>query len=155
MITADILTRIWNCCFCSSRDFDYWTLANEEQEKQFFVKIRCFIPLVCQSKWNAHPNVCISQLLCYSSGSWQRLDVSACVQFKIFVVKVGSTCENKTDLDEKRIFYYKLSKNLSEAHRNISILKIPLYDTNSWARIGCVCLCPIKNFYPQKQLRVA
>ena len=27
-------------------------------------------------------------------------DVSACVQFEIFIVKVGSTCENKTDLDE-------------------------------------------------------
>ena len=36
-----------------------------------------------------------------------------------------------TDLDEKRIFHYKLLKKLSEAHRNISILKIPLYDTNS------------------------
>ena len=73
----------------------------------------------------------ISQLLCYSSSSWQRFGVSACVQFEIFVVKVASTCENKTDLDEKQIFYYKLSKKLSEAHRNISILKIPLYDSNS------------------------
>ena len=77
------------------------------------------------------PDVCISQLLCYSSSSWQRLGVSACAQFEIFVVKVGSTCENETDLDEKRIFHYKLSKKLSEAHRNISILKIPLHDTNS------------------------
>ena len=41
--------------------------------------------------------------------------VSACAQFKIFVVKFGSTCENKTDLDEKQIFHYKLSKKLSEA----------------------------------------
>ena len=71
------------------------------------------------------------------------LDVSACVQFEIFVAKVGSTCENKTDLDENQIFHYKLSKKLSVAHRNISILKIPLYDTISWARIGCLCLCPI------------
>ena len=72
-------------------------------------------PLGCQSKWNAHPNICISQLLCYSCSSWQRLGVSACAQFEIFVVKVGSTCENKTDSDEKRIFHYKLSKKLSEA----------------------------------------
>ena len=59
------------------------------------------------------------------------LGVSACAQFEIFVVKVGSTCENKSDLDETRIFHYILSKKLSEAHRNISIPKIPLYDTNS------------------------
>ena len=72
-----------------------------------------------------------SQLLCYSSSSWQRLGVSACAQFEVFVVKVGSTCENKTDLDEKQVFHYKLSKKLSEAHRNISILKIPLYDSKS------------------------
>ena len=83
-------------------------------------------------------NVCISQLLCYSSGSWQRLGVSACAQFEISVVKVGSTCENKTDLDENLIFHYKLSKKLSETHTNISILKIPLYGTNSSARIGCL-----------------
>ena len=57
--------------------------------------------------------------------------VSACAQFEICVVKVGSTCENKTDLDEKRIFHCKLSKKLSEVHRNISIRKIPLYSTNS------------------------
>ena len=76
-------------------------------------------------------NICISQLLCYSCSSWQRLGDFACAQFETFVVKVGSTCENKTDLDEKRIFHYKLSKKLSEAHRNISILKILLYDTNS------------------------
>ena len=56
---------------------------------------------------------------------------SACAQFEIFVVKVGSTCENKTDLHEKRIFHYKLLQRLSEAHRNISILKIPLYHTYS------------------------
>ena len=72
------------------------------------------------------PNVYISQLICYNSGSWQRLGVSACAQFEIFVVKVGSTCENKTDLDEKPIFHYKLSKKLSEAHRNISILTVEL-----------------------------
>ena len=52
-------------------------------------------------------------------------NVSACAQLKIFVVKPGSTCENK------RIFNFKLSKKFSEAHRNISILKIPLCDTNS------------------------
>ena len=46
---------------------------------------------------------------------------------RFFVVKGGSTCENKTDSDEKRIFHYKLSRKLSDAHRNISILKIPLY----------------------------
>ena len=63
--------------------------------------------------------------------SWQRLGVSACAQFEIFVVKVGSTCENKADLDEKQIFYCKLSKKLSEVHRNISIVKIPLHDSNS------------------------
>ena len=80
---------------------------------------------------NGHPGVCVPQLLCYSSGSWRRLGGSACAQFKIFVVKVGSTCENKHDLDEKRIFHYELLKTLSEGHRNISILKIPLYDTNS------------------------
>ena len=57
--------------------------------------------------------------------------VSAYAQFEISVVKVGCTCENKSDLDEKRLFHYKLSKKLSESHRNISILKIPLYDTNS------------------------
>ena len=73
----------------------------------------------------------------------------------MFVVKVGSTCEDKADLDEKQIFHYKLSKKLSEAHRNISILKIPLYDASSWARIGYLCLCPIKNFDPQKQLHMA
>ena len=73
----------------------------------------------------------------------------------MLVVKLGSTCENKTDLDEKRIFNFKLSKKLLEAHRNISVLKIPLYNTNSWARIGFLCLCPIKNFYPQKQFHVA
>ena len=71
------------------------------------------------------------QLLCYSSSSWQRLGVSACAQLDIFVVKLGYTCENKADSDEKRIFNFKLSKKLSEAHRNISVLKIPLYDTNS------------------------
>ena len=64
-------------------------------------------------------------------GSCRRLGVFACSQFKIFVVKVGSTCKNRTDLDEKRIFYCELSKKLSEAFRNISVLKIPLYDTNS------------------------
>ena len=48
-----------------------------------------------------------------------------------FLLSKWSTCENKTDLDEKQIFHYKLSKKLSEAHRNISILKIPLYDSNS------------------------
>ena len=35
---------------------------------------------------------------------------------RFFVVKFGSTCENKADLDEKHIFYCKLSKKLSEAH---------------------------------------
>ena len=59
----------------------------------------------------------------YSSSSWQILGVSACAQFETFVVKFGSNCENKTDLDKKRIFHYKLSKKLSEAHRNISISK--------------------------------
>ena len=59
------------------------------------------------------------------------LGISACATLEISVVKVGSTCENKTDLDEKRIFHYKLSKKLSEPHGNISILKIPLYDANS------------------------
>ena len=83
-----------------------------------------------------------------SCSSWQRLGVSACAQFDIFVIKVGSTCENKTDLDEKRIFHYKLSKKLSEAPRNISIFKIPLYNTNSWTGIECLCLCPFVNFYP-------
>ena len=68
----------------------------------------------------------------YSSSSWQRLGVSACAQLiGIFVVKDGSTCEDKTDLDEKRIFHYKLSKMLSEAHKNISVFKISLYDANS------------------------
>ena len=57
--------------------------------------------------------------------------VSACAQLEIFVCQTWATCENKTDLDEKRIFNFKLSKKLSEAHRNISVLKIPLYDTNS------------------------
>ena len=59
------------------------------------------------------------------------LGVSACAQFEIFVVKDWSTCQNKSDLDEKRIFHVLLPKKLSEAQRNISILKIPLYDTNS------------------------
>ena len=75
----------------------------------------------------AFPNCCAIVV----AVSWKRLGVSACVQFDIFVVKVGSTCENKTDLDEKRIFHCKLSKKLSEAHRNISVFKIPLYNTNS------------------------
>ena len=57
----------------------------------------------------------------YYASSWQRLGVSACAQFEIFVIKVGSTCENKTDLDEKRIFHYKLWKKLSEAHRSIFV----------------------------------
>ena len=69
--------------------------------------------------------------VCYSSSSWQKLGVSACVQFEICVEEIGSTCESKTDLDEKQIFHYKLSNKLSKAHRNISILKIPLYDTNN------------------------
>ena len=104
------------------------------KRNQFFLlKTMCHPFSICQSKWNTHPNICISQLLCYSCSSWQRLGVSACAQFEIFAVKVESTCESKTDLDEKRIFHYKLSKKLSEAHRNISILKIPLYDTNSWS----------------------
>ena len=111
--------------------------------------------LVCQSNWNAHRNISISQLLCYSCSSWQRLGVSACAHFEIFVVKVGSTCENKSDLDEKLIFHYKLSKKLSEAHRNISIFKILLYNTNSWPGTGCLCLCLFINFYPQKQLHIA
>ena len=60
------------------------------------------------------------------------IGVSACAQLEIFVVKLGSICENKSDLDEKRIFInFKLSKYFSEAHRNISVLKIPLYGTNS------------------------
>ena len=54
---------------------------------------------------------CISQLLCYSCSSWQRLGVSPCDQFDIFVVKFVSTCENKTDLDEKRIFHYNCQKS--------------------------------------------
>ena len=41
-----------------------------------------------------------SQLLCYSCSSWQRMRVSACAQFEISVLKAGSTCESKTDLDE-------------------------------------------------------
>ena len=143
---------IWNCCFCSFRDFDPRTLANQEKKRQFFCQRRCFIPLVCQSS----PNVCISQLLCYSSCSWQRLGVSACAQLFAFLLsKFGPACENKTDVDKKRIFDCKLSTTWSEAHRSISILKIPLYDTNSWARIACLCLCPVKNFYPQKQLHMA
>ena len=56
---------------------------------------------------------------------------AVCAQFEIFVVKVGSTCENKTDLDEERSSQYKLPEKLSETHRNISILRVPLYDTNS------------------------
>ena len=48
-----------------------------------------------------------------------------------FYCQSWSTCENKTDLGEKRIFHYKLSPKLSETHRNISVLKIPFYDTNS------------------------
>ena len=74
------------------------------------------------------PNYCA---IVVAVGSWQRLGVSACAHFEIFVVKVGSTCKNKTDLDEKRIFHYKLSKKLRYTHRNISIFKIPLYNTNS------------------------
>ena len=30
--------------------------------------------------------------------------VSACAQFEIFVIKVGSTWENKTDINKKQIF---------------------------------------------------
>ena len=80
---------------------------------------------------DALPNICISQLLCYYCSSWRRLGVFAFAQFDIFVVKVGSTCESETDLDEKRVFHYKLSEKFSEAHRNISIFKIPLYNSNS------------------------
>ena len=65
------------------------------RRKAIFCKRRCFIPLVCQSNWNVHPNACISQLLCYSSSSWLKLGVSACVELEIFVVKLGSTCESK------------------------------------------------------------
>ena len=50
-------------------------------------------------------------LLCYSFSSWPRLGVSACAQFEIFVVKVGSTCESETDLDEKRIFHFNCRKS--------------------------------------------
>ena len=55
-------------------------------------------------------NVCISQLLCYSSGSWKRLGVSAGAHFEIFFVKVGSTCdcENTTDINEKQNFRRKV-----------------------------------------------
>ena len=74
----------------------------------------------------AFPNYCA-----VSCSSWQRLGVSACAHFEIFVVKVGSTYENKADLNEKRIFRYKLLKKLSEAHRNISVFKISLYNTSS------------------------
>ena len=56
----------------------------------------------------------------------------------------------ETDLDEKRIFHYKLSKRLSQAKINISILKIPLYDTNSWVRIGCVSICAQLKLLPTK-----
>ena len=41
--------------------------------------------------------------------------VSACAQLEIYVVKLGSICENKTDLDEKRIFNFKLSKKSAVA----------------------------------------
>ena len=33
--------------------------------------------------------------------------VSACAQFEIFVIKVGSTWENKTDINKKQIFRRK------------------------------------------------
>ena len=58
-----------------------------------------------------------------------------------FCCQSWSTCENKTDLDEKRIFHYKLPKKLSEAHRNISILKIQLYDTDNWAIVSQLSKC--------------
>ena len=90
------------------------------------------------------------QLLCYRPGSWQRLGVSACVQFKIFVVKVGSTCENRTDLVEKRIFHYILSKKLSEAHRNISILKVP---SLTFACSGTICSC-VKMCKDSRELKI-
>ena len=48
-----------------------------------------------------------------------------------FCCQTWATCKNRTDLDEKRIFNFKLSKKMSEAHRNISVLKISLYNTNS------------------------
>ena len=89
------------------------------KRKAIFLLKTMFHPSVCQSKSNAHPNICNFQLLCYSCSSWQILVVSACAQLEIFVVKVGSTCENKTDLDERRIFHHKLSKKLSEAHKKI------------------------------------
>ena len=52
------------------------------------------------AKCNYHLSMPLSRtgLLCYSASSWQRLGVSASAQLEIFVVKLGSTCENKTDL---------------------------------------------------------
>ena len=50
---------------------------------------------------------------------------------RFLLSKLGPLAKIKNDLHEKRIFHYKLSKKLSEAHRNISIFKIVLYDTNS------------------------
>ena len=82
MITTDFLTTILYCCLCSFRDFDPSTLANKRKE-------------ILHVKDNVS-----SQLLCYSCSSWQRMGVSACAQLEVSVLKAGSTCESKTDLDE-------------------------------------------------------
>ena len=66
--------------------------------------------------------------------------------FEIFVVKVGSTCENKTDLGEKPIFHYKLSKKLSETHRNISFSKYHCTTLTVELELGVSVCAQLKTF---------
>ena len=104
-------------------------MAIEGKEKKFFVKD--YVSSLQYARVNEMPIQTFASVPNYYAIVLAKIGVSASVQFEIFAVKVGSTCGNETDLDEKRIFHYKLLKKLSEAHRIISILKIPLYDTNS------------------------
>ena len=41
-------------------------------------------------------------------------DVPACAQFEIFVIRVGSTWENKTDINKKQIFRRKRCQSPTE-----------------------------------------
>ena len=41
-------------------------------------------------------------------------DVSACAQFELFVIKVGSIWENKTDINKKQIFCRKRCQRPAE-----------------------------------------
>ena len=69
----------------------------------------------------------------HSSSSWQRLGVSASAQFEIFVVIFGSTCENKTDLDEKRMSLFVPNKNFLTTWLNFT--KTLYFGSNNLSQI--------------------